>query len=212
MLYLTIDKKGGQAMIWMITGGIGSGKTDFANELAHTLGREGIILACPAFPDQLIGGSQADWVYEPDFPWTYSDADDTLASKLTAINMESNIFRADRRVLVMDSLSGWLRSLYMRKNKAVTDDEAALDDAWQEVLAAILSFDGKMIVVTEEPASGLSVSLREQGYAYRLAVSNRILLEASVCLYRMTAGMATEVKGYRLKRRNTTSENIHTDR
>ncbi|RED63851.1 bifunctional adenosylcobinamide kinase/adenosylcobinamide-phosphate guanylyltransferase [Cohnella lupini] len=200
-------------MLWLITGGIGSGKTEFANELARSLGREGIVLACPPFPDRPLSEQrQAEWANDPEFPWTHSDADETLAHKLTAINMESNIFRADRRVLVVDSLSGWLRGLYMRMENTLTDDEAAVDGVWHEALAAILSYEGKMIVVTEEPANGLSINRREQGYAYRLAAANRVLLEASACLYRMTAGMATEVKGYRLKRGKSTNENIYTDR
>ncbi|BBI32194.1 bifunctional adenosylcobinamide kinase/adenosylcobinamide-phosphate guanylyltransferase [Cohnella abietis] len=199
-------------MLWLITGGIGCGKSEFAHELALTVGREGIRLSCPPFPEGRTRTKHRDVDNEPHFPWTYTDADETLANKLNAINMESNIFRADRRVIVMDSLSGWLRGLYEQIQEDTPEADNRIDRAWQEVLAAILSFEGKMIVITEEISAGLSMSLREQGYAYRLAAANRRLLEASTTLYRMTAGMATEVKGYRLKRGTLVDENIYTDR
>lgn len=199
-------------MLWLVTGGIGSGKSAFADELAYAVGREGIRLSCPPFPKRYAPDRQVNEGIHAPFPWTNSDADETLAHKLNAINLESNIFRADRRVLVVDSLSGWLRGVFHRIEEDLPDADARIDAAWQEVLAAILSFEGKIIVVTEDISAGLSMSLREQAYAYRIASANRMLLEASTILYRMTAGMATEVKGYRLKREDLANENIYSDR
>jgi adenosylcobinamide kinase/adenosylcobinamide-phosphate guanylyltransferase len=199
-------------MLWLITGGVGCGKSAFAEDLALTLGREGIRLSCPPFPQQLPQVRPFESESHPEFPWTISEADETLADKLNAINLESNIFRADRRVLVIDSLSGWLRATFHRVPVDVPDAEARIDANWQEVLTAILSFQGKMIVITEDTSAGLSLSLQEQLYLYKLAEANRKLFEASCILYRITAGMATEVKGYRVKRRNLAHENIYTDR
>lgn len=199
-------------MLWLITGGVCSGKSAFADELARSVGREGIRLSCPSFPQWNTLDQQEDKDGREHFPWVFMDADDTLANKLNAINLESNIFRADRRVIVLDSLSGWLRCMYHRAESDNPDEEARIDAAWQEVIASITSFQGKMIVVTEDITAGLSMSLQEQGYAFRLASANRKLLDISTTLYRMTAGMATEVKGYRLKRGKVTDENIYSDR
>lgn len=199
-------------MLWMVTGGIGCGKSVFAEELALSVGREGIRLSCPPFPLQLPQGRPFEGDSHPDFSWRNSDADETLADKLNAINLESNIFRADRRVLVVDSISGWLRGIYHRIHEDIPGAEARIDSAWLEVLTAILSFQGKMIVITEDTSAGLILSSREQSYLYKLAEANRVLFAASGTLYRMTAGMATEVKGYRVKRRNIAYENIHKDR
>jgi len=199
-------------MLWLITGGIGSGKSDFAEQLALTVGHEGIRLLCPPFPIRYSAANNETGSLQAGFRWTFVDADETLAYKLNAINMESNIFRADRRVLVVDSLSGWLRGLYHRVEDNHPDAEAAISDAWQDILTAIRSFEGKMIVITEDVAAGLSLSSRERSYAYRLAEANRLLLESCTTIYRMTAGMATEVKGYRLKRGNMTDENIYKNR
>ncbi|WP_239614898.1 bifunctional adenosylcobinamide kinase/adenosylcobinamide-phosphate guanylyltransferase [Cohnella mopanensis] len=199
-------------MLWLITGGIGTGKTAFADELANTVGHEGIWLSCPPFPEDQVNAKKLGESGYSEFLWTYSDADEALANKLNAINLESNFFRADRRVIVIDSLSGWLRGLYGRVEPDAANAGDRIDAEWQEVMAAILSFEGKVIIVTEDTLSGLSMSSREREFSYRLAAANRVLLDAGTTLYRMTAGMATEVKGYRLKRRNVRDENIYSDR
>jgi adenosyl cobinamide kinase/adenosyl cobinamide phosphate guanylyltransferase len=112
----------------------------------------------------------------------------------------------------VDGLSGWLRGLYRRVEAGAPNAEDRIDSEWQAVLASILSFEGKVIVVTEEVLSGLSMSSREKEYAYRLAAANRVLLDASAILYRMSAGMATEIKGYRLKRGLARDENLYSNR
>lgn len=186
-------------MLWLVTGGIGCGKSEFAEELASSLGREAIRLSCPSFPNY-SAIEQLEEDVQADFSWTHSDADETLAKKLNAINLESNIFRADRRVIVIDSLSGWLRGLFLRIQAEMPESGARIEAEWQEVLTAILSYQGRMVVITEDIVAGLSMSSRELTFTYKLAEANRILLKASHVVYRMTAGMATEVKGYRLKR------------
>jgi adenosylcobinamide kinase/adenosylcobinamide-phosphate guanylyltransferase len=198
-------------MLWLVTGGIGCGKSEFAEELALTLGREAIRLTCPSFLNYstIEEREVGDHTH---FSWTHSDADETLANKLNAINLESNIFRADRRVIVIDSLSGWLRGAFHRIQAEIPESEARIEAVKLEVLAAILSYQGQMIVVTEDIAAGLSMSSRELAFTYKLAAANRVLLEASHTVYRMTAGMATEVKGYRLKRGKLSHENIYPNR
>lgn len=204
-------------MLWLITGGLGCGKSAFAEDLARTLGGEGIKLACPPFPmvDSLVLDNHNHNHNHNDtaFPWRVIPADETFAEKLNAINRGSNIFRADQRILVLDSLSGLLRYLLQGIAIKHSDTEERLDAIWQEVIQAILAYQGKIIIVTEETAAGLSLSPLEQWYVYRLAAANRILSEESHMQYRLTAGVASEVKGYRVKkRRNNRDENIYTDR
>jgi len=225
-------------MLWLVFGGIGCGKSVFADELALAVGREGIRLSCPSFPlgETLIPGETG----ESRFYKTRSEADETLPGKINAINLESNFFRAERRVVVVDSLSGWLRASFTRSagrgteidgvrmkveqmtevdaagfelSRRMESDGAGIEAArWRETLDAILAFEGRMIVVTEEPAAGLNPSPEELEYARRLSEANRELLQASHSVYRMTAGMAMELKGYRLKGRGNRDENIHADR
>lgn len=187
-------------MLWLITGGVGCGKSAFAEELAFTHGREGIKLSCPPFPALNRLDNSESSKLQVDFNWTYSDAGSNLADKLKAINMESNVFRADRRVLVIDSLSGVLRRVIQDTPSDSSDAEVYIDVIWNELLSSILTFQGKIIVVTEETSAGFSLDLREQWYTYKLAAVNRVLSEASSNQYRLTAGVATEIRGYRVKR------------
>jgi len=200
-------------MLWLVIGGIGCGKSAFADELAHAVGREGIRLSCPSFPcesDEFAGMADANGFYR-----TMTAADETLPSKINAINLEPNFYRAERRVVVVDGLAGWLRASFAR---TIDDGQGSLDSLnievarFRETIEAILSFEGKIIVVTEEPAAGLNLSYRELEYVRRLAEANRVLLEASRSVYRMTAGMAVEIKGYRLKGRFEGNEDLYADR
>ncbi|MFC4599625.1 bifunctional adenosylcobinamide kinase/adenosylcobinamide-phosphate guanylyltransferase [Cohnella hongkongensis] len=198
-------------MLWFVIGGVGSGKSAFADELAIAVGREGFRLSCPSFPN---GEASKLSPAEEGFYRTSLEADETLPTKIHAINMESNFFRAERRVVVIDSLAGWLRASFARLEKRGTEADPAGKEAamWGAAIDAILAFEGKIVVVSEEPAAGLSPSAREIEYARRLAEANRVLLRASHAVYRLTAGMAVELKGYRLKGRNDRHENIHSDR
>jgi adenosylcobinamide kinase/adenosylcobinamide-phosphate guanylyltransferase len=202
-------------MLWLITGGLGCGKSAFAEDLAQTLGGEGIKLTCPPFPliDSLVLDNHDHELDEVIFPWRVIPADETFADKLNAINRGSNIFRADQRILVLDSLSGLLRHLLQGLTIEQSDNVERLEVLWQDVIRTILTYQGKIIIVTEETAAGLALSPLEQWFVYKLAAANRILSEESHMQYRLTAGVASEVKGYRVKkRRRNTDENIYTDR
>jgi adenosylcobinamide kinase/adenosylcobinamide-phosphate guanylyltransferase len=199
-------------MLWLITGGIGSGKSAFADDLALTLGHEGIKLYCPPFPQLNPHHSHDSQKDRAAFTWIVIDADENLADKLNAINLESNIFRADRRVLVIDSLSGLLRRIILEAASDDPDVVVRIEALWQNVMTAIIAYEGKMIVVTEEISAGLTFSPLEQWYGYRLAEASRLLSEESRIHYRLIAGVASEVKGYRVKRRHIRDENIYPDR
>lgn len=198
-------------MLWLVTGGIGCGKSAFAEELALKVGREGICLSCPTLPSVKPLHRVVLFPAKTDFSWTNADADSALAAKIQAINLQSNFFRAESRVVLVDSLSGWLRSAVTQEMSEGHKDKARIESVWDEVLDTIFSFQGKMIVVTEEITAGLSLDSWEQWYTYKLADANRRLSEASSTFYRLTAGVATEVKGYRVKRGTTQYENIYPD-
>ncbi|MFD0671577.1 bifunctional adenosylcobinamide kinase/adenosylcobinamide-phosphate guanylyltransferase [Cohnella sp. GCM10027633] len=202
-------------MLWLITGGIASGKTQFARRLAASVGKEGIRMGCAAFPapvgdDAGTLDSRASDRSGSAFQWLHAEADASLAAKLRSVNRESNPFLADRRVLVVDSLSGWLRGAI---GEARTADAAALEsqvaEAFGEVMDELLSYQGRLIVVAEEPAAGLHMDAWTQWYAFRLAGAIRALSERSRAVYRLTAGIATEVKGYRVNREDYEDENLY---
>nr|WP_255570467.1 bifunctional adenosylcobinamide kinase/adenosylcobinamide-phosphate guanylyltransferase [Cohnella sp. CFH 77786] len=186
----------------LLIGGIGSGKSAYASEWARTLGREAIRFSCPTFPN---GGSANPLPPEPEpssFAWTELAADGTMAAAIHRINRESNIFRADRRVLLVDSLSGWLRASIGRARGAGLEPEALSGNGGAllgELLDALLAYQGKRIVVTEEAAAGLAEDPWERLFAMELARAVRVLARESHAVYRLTAGLASEVKGRQVK-------------
>lgn len=203
-------------MLWLIIGGIASGKSLFAERLAASVGRAGIQMhdlhGRPApgmgtsVSESAAGAAAAGGKGFPDkdgFAWLRTEADASLASKLRAVNRESNPFRSDR-VVVVDSLSGWLRDRFLDAGPAGTPPSepipSSVDLALEELMGELLSFQGKLIVVSEEPALGLFRDAWAEGYAYRLAGAQRRLSERSRKTYRLTAGIASEVKGYRVAR------------
>lgn len=233
-------------MLWMVTGGVGSGKSAFARRWAAAHGREAILLTCPPWP---AGSGEAREIpddenedeneYGKKARWMRIAADRALAEKLNKINLQSNPFRASARVVVLDGLSGWLRAeiaavrgaglapggrgspASLRRGRLLGREEAearfaraatALETRLSDALAALRDFDGIRVVVTEEPAAGLATDPWERWYASRLAYANRTLAEASDGMHRLTAGLATEIKGQRMKRGTSHHENLYPNR
>jgi adenosyl cobinamide kinase/adenosyl cobinamide phosphate guanylyltransferase len=205
----------------VVTGGIGSGKSQFAAETARTIGREAIAAVCPAFPDE-AGLTETRREAEGSFSWLWIPADAELAGNIDKINRESNFFRADRRVLVVDSLSGWLRQAVHAAafqgadfdaggRSAVRFAEAAerCEAALRGLTEALLAYEGNRVVVTEEACGGLVRDPWERWYVRQLADTNRRLFDAADAVYRLTAGRAAELKGKRLKRRDAGDETLH---
>ncbi|MBB6669705.1 bifunctional adenosylcobinamide kinase/adenosylcobinamide-phosphate guanylyltransferase [Cohnella nanjingensis] len=211
-------------MLLVVTGGIGCGKSAYAETLAESHGREAIRLACPAWPLETKGADkQAAFAPEPEdpgpygFAWSRLYADDRLSGHLNRINRSSNPFRADRRVVLMDSLSGWLRQLIadaragsercdLRVSAEGGDPlsrcRPGLEAAFRDVLGALLGFQGTRVVVTEDTIAGLASDPWERLYIGLLCEANRRLSEQAHGIYRLTSGLAAEVRGERVKRRN----------
>lgn len=199
-------------MLLLIVGGIASGKSAYAEQWAATLGREAIRLSCPSYPDDNRLNRSSGISDASVFSWIEMPADERISATLHRINRESNVFRADRRVLVLDSLSGWLRGQARRARSAGREPADMNPDepgSLRELVEALLLYEGKRIVVTEEAAIGLAEDPWERWYAAELAAAVRRLSEESHTLYRVTAGLAAEVKGYRVKRRNRIDEHIY---
>ncbi|CAI6046175.1 bifunctional adenosylcobinamide kinase/adenosylcobinamide-phosphate guanylyltransferase [Cohnella sp. JJ-181] len=204
-------------MLLLVTGGTGSGKSAYARRLAESLGREAIAFTCPAWPPRRTGESAGSGLSPSDdrlrrgpaadargtasgrrgFSWTHVPADGDCAQALHRVNLDSNPYRAERRTLVLDSLSGWLRHRVLERSP----DDGTMEEtaaAAGELLTALLEFEGILIVVTEEAAAGLVFDPRERTYIRLLAESNQRLAAASHTIYRLSYGMAETVRGERL--------------
>ena len=197
-------------MLWLIIGGLASGKSRFAEHLAASLGREGIYLSCETVPGHSDSSPPnrclASSGQSAAFTWLHAEADGELVLKLRVINEESNLYRADSRVLVVDSLSGWLRGAIIR------NEGKPINAAFNEIMDELLAYQGKLIVVSEEPSIGAIPDERAAWFAWRLADANRSLSERSRATYRLTAGIASEIKGYRVTRKGDGDENLYENR
>lgn len=196
-------------MLVVVTGGFGSGKSAYADEWAMSLGREAIRLTCSSLPYESSEPLRPLPEARRGFAWKQFAADARLPAKLTEINLESNLFRAESRVVVIDSLSGWLRSrIYeaVQAGKPWSEQASELEILWNQLLEAVFSFQGRRVVVTEDAAAGLALDPWEGWYARQLANANRALSETSHAMFRMTAGIAAEVKGHRVKRERRSNE------
>jgi adenosylcobinamide kinase/adenosylcobinamide-phosphate guanylyltransferase len=172
-------------LLLLVTGGYGCGKSAFAAERAISLGREAIRFSCASLP----GGPLPDLVNGPGenrFAWMEKTADAGLAAAIDKVNLASNFFRAENRVLVVDSLSGWLRAEALREETFAERADA--------LIQSVLDYEGRIIVVTEEASAGLLSDPREAAYIRTLAKANRMLAEASLAIYRMTLGLAVPIK------------------
>jgi len=220
-------------MLWIVTGGVGCGKSAFAERWAAAHGREAIRLICPPWPSDEQAPDEAPHRFrEPKerpqphggeaVTWTTFPADRLLTDRLNRINLQTNPFRADRKVVLLDSLSGWLRREVADARREGEDLDAGgsdfrrrqgrLEASVGRLLQALLDFQGRRIVVTEQASAGLAADPWERWFVRALAEANRTLVERCDGMHLLVSGMALEWKGVRTKRGNTSDENIYPER
>lgn len=188
-------------MVITVTGTAASGKSGFAISYAAALGKEGIYLVTePAgqadIPDRTKEHPSSE--EKPSFAWKTVEAAYDLSHMIQQINRDSNFFRAYRRVLVVDNVASWLH--YWMENGAAGDMEA-LRAKIEELLGEIGSFQGKIIVVTQETSGLPFVRMTDSDRVFYklLGDLNRRLAAMSREWFMMTAGIPVEVKAKRFR-------------
>ncbi|MBB6731123.1 bifunctional adenosylcobinamide kinase/adenosylcobinamide-phosphate guanylyltransferase [Cohnella sp. CBP 2801] len=234
-------------MLWIVTGGIGCGKSAFAMRFAVAHGREAIRLVCPSWPSDGEPGEllkalekSAQPCGGDDVAWTSFPADRSLADRLNRINLQTNPFRANLKVVLLDSLSGWLRrevadvrseesepggAAEREKNGADgrrdKPEESArefrerterLEASLDRLVRGLLDFQGRRVVVTEQASAGLAADPWERWFVRALAEANRRLADRCDGMHLLVSGMALDWKGLRTKRGNADHENIYPKR
>lgn len=190
-------------MIIGITGGHGSGKTSFALSYAVGFGREGLYLTTShtILPDGM-----------PDSPrcrWQHLSAGEELPGILHRINEESNLFRAERRVVVVDSATSYLAGVHAQLWKKRPDVANQDDDAiYREEIAAarkrlqdaLLAFQGKLFLITNDPPAYTPFTdPKERSYIIEHAALNREMARRSYQWFRLEAGVPEEVSSRRFR-------------
>jgi adenosyl cobinamide kinase/adenosyl cobinamide phosphate guanylyltransferase len=171
-----------------VTGGIGSGKTRFALKHAAQISREGVYLSTgdhdPVMPELPSAHYRA--IQAGNGP--------KLAEVVTQINRESNLFLADQRILIVDSLTSWMAASF----REATDFHQQRMET-QRLLDALLSYQGKILIITNEMHGSLRPSEEERIFAARMASVNRILQTHAEQIYMLVSGLAIDLKGQQLR-------------
>ncbi|WP_440118074.1 bifunctional adenosylcobinamide kinase/adenosylcobinamide-phosphate guanylyltransferase [Paenibacillus sp. QZ-Y1] len=175
-------------MLITVTGGIGSGKTRFALDYAARISREGIYLSTGDH-DPVI----------PELPSAHYRAIQAgngqhLTEILHQINRESNLFLADQRIVIVDSLTAWMSAGFR-----ASDDLDHQRSETQLLLDALLSYQGKLLVITNEMHGSLYPSEKERIFAARMASVNRALQTHSEKMYMLVSGLAIDLKGQEMR-------------
>lgn len=179
-------------MIIGVTGHVNSGKTSFILRYAMSFGREGIVIAV---------GEAAHAVPLPEsdiFRWKCLDSNIDLPRLLNRINRESNIFRADRRVVVVRSVSKYLDACHAQLiHEGVSIDiyKERMFSYRKQLQQAIQAFQGQLFMITNEPASLTPfMSEQERCYHMELAAINRAIAVWSHKWLYMSAGRMLELR------------------
>ncbi|MCE5172012.1 bifunctional adenosylcobinamide kinase/adenosylcobinamide-phosphate guanylyltransferase [Paenibacillus profundus] len=187
-------------MIIGVTGSAGNGKTPFALKYAATFGREGLYVVTHDTP------LPAAMPAPPHFTWKTIHTEFALPAVLHRINEESNLYRADRRVLVIDSLTSYLCAAHQR---FMEEHDGSIDDgdymelmtaAREELQNALLSFQGKVFVITNEPPGYTPFTdPKERCYITQHAALNLELARRSHQWFRLNAGIPEELSARRFR-------------
>lgn len=181
-------------MIIGATGHTGSGKTTFLLDYAMSLGREGILLTTGINPEVIM----PKLPNRMGFKWEVVDTTLDLPSILNRINWESNIFRADRRVIVIKDISGYLTACHHSladETAGIEEYEERMNRYRMELEDAIIAFQGKVCVVSNEPSSLTPfMSDRERCFHKQLAAFNLHMAEHSHAWYWLSSGRAVEMR------------------
>ncbi|WP_342555077.1 bifunctional adenosylcobinamide kinase/adenosylcobinamide-phosphate guanylyltransferase [Paenibacillus sp. FSL R7-0652] len=175
-------------MLITVTGGIGSGKTRFALKHAAQISREGVYLSTgdhdPVMPELPSAHYRA--IQAGNGP--------KLAEVVTQINRESNLFLADQRIVVVDSLTSWMAASF----RTAVDLHQQRGET-QLLIEALLSYQGKILVITNEMHGSLHPSEEERVFAARMASVNRILHAHAEQMYMLVSGIALDMKAQQVR-------------
>ncbi len=184
-------------MIVTVTGGARSGKSTFAEKYAARLGAEGIYVATAQIYDDEMRRRidlHADRRVSSSFPWITVEQPYDVAELLKQINRESNLFRAERRVVLIDCLTLWLSNWLLRL-ESEPEPEAAVMGKIEELCGALKDFQGTVLLVTNEVGYGI-VPEYKLGRMFRdlSGVMNQRAAAISKQVFLVTMGIPVELK------------------
>lgn len=173
----------------LITGGARSGKSTFAEKLTMSLADQAVYIATGQAFDQEMGERIALHQLqrsESDYPWETIEEPIHLSSLLNDLSGE--------RTVLVDCLTLWLSNLLL----SVEKDENRQEIIEREISLleqSVMSFNGKLIMVTNEVGNGI-VPEYSLGRLYRDLAGRMNQRLARQCnqVFLVTAGIPIELK------------------
>jgi adenosylcobinamide kinase/adenosylcobinamide-phosphate guanylyltransferase len=185
----------------LVTGGARSGKSTFAEKLAvHLNGKQGIYIATAQIYDEemheriLLHQEQR---YLSGFTWMTIEEPYDLSEQLKQVSDSDG----DTPVVLVDCLTLWLSNWLLRYEHD-PDKAPKLNRKVDELLAAVSSCKGHVLLVTNEVGSGI-VPEYPLGRSFRDLAGKMNHRLAAVCeqVFLVTAGIPIELKSraYRME-------------
>ena len=180
--------------IWLITGGVRSGKSRLAARLASESGLAVTYIATAEAGDDEMVARIASHRAERSPTWTTIEEPIDLAGAVRGVEVGC---------VLIDCLTVWASNrLYPEwpsEGLSVAESKAAqatLLEAVQETIAVLAKREGRAIVVTNEVGSGIIPGdARLRAYQDALGAVNAAMAEASERVYLCVAGLSLELKG-----------------
>jgi adenosylcobinamide kinase/adenosylcobinamide-phosphate guanylyltransferase len=178
----------------LITGGAGSGKSHFAQELAPKLGETVLFVATAEAGDEEMRQRIVEHKRRRPAGWRTLEVTGDVGKKIT-----ENIGGA--QVVIVDCITLLVNNVFSRYSDETGEQlnvpliEKGVVAEIGELIEGINRFDASFIIVTNEVGLGL-VPANRLGRLYRdlLARANRMLAEAADEVYLMVAGLAVPIK------------------
>ncbi|WP_166242200.1 bifunctional adenosylcobinamide kinase/adenosylcobinamide-phosphate guanylyltransferase [Paenibacillus turpanensis] len=184
-------------MVVLVTGGARSGKSSFAEKYAAKLGSEGIYVATAQAYDEEMQhriALHAKRRNEAGFPWLTVEKPFELAELLQQINKESNLFRFEKRVILVDCMTLWLSNWLLRFEHEEQCEEAVMQKI-ERMCEVLRDYQGPVVLVTNEVGYGI-VPEYKLGRRFRdlSGWMNQRLASISKEVFLVTAGIPIELK------------------
>jgi adenosylcobinamide kinase/adenosylcobinamide-phosphate guanylyltransferase len=175
----------------MITGGSGSGKTAFALKLAEKFDHAGIWLVS-RWPDK-----DAEQIAESVYPWKIIETHPILPEIIDTINVNSNPFVTNSRVLVVDNIAVWLYHEAKLIAQREQDDDRMhrlMAERADTLIESITAYQGTILVITNE-MNGYwdEVDIHKILFHHWLPIINARLTAKCSQLFLLTSGVAVEL-------------------
>ncbi|OCT10618.1 bifunctional adenosylcobinamide kinase/adenosylcobinamide-phosphate guanylyltransferase [Paenibacillus pectinilyticus] len=179
-------------MAVLVTGGARSGKSAFAEKLAMHRCQRGIYIATSHIYDEEMRervGLHQQMRQRSGFPWETKEEPYALRACLEQLN-ESN----EGSVVLVDCLTLWLTNWLLHYEDA-SDEIACVTAQIEELVEAVSSYSGQLILVTNEVGDGIVPEYR-LGRQFRDLAGRMNQRMAEVCqqVFLVTVGIPLELK------------------